>query len=90
MNIKLNIAAVFSLRDVRENNIPGLHRILVCIQGAVKGAYSISSPFTATQNTEQKTSRTGVLFFLTSLTVYPVLLQSLPPEAPENEASDNQ
>ncbi len=30
------------LRDVRENNIPGLRRILVCIKGAVMGAYSTS------------------------------------------------
>jgi len=54
-------------RDVTRNNAPGLRRILVRIQGALRGAYSLSVPLNATQNTGQKTSKMGALFLATSL-----------------------
>jgi len=46
---------------------PRLRRILVRIQGALRGAYSLSVSLNATPNTGQKTSKMGALFLATSL-----------------------
>ncbi len=48
--------------------LPILRRILVRIQDALWGAYSLSVPLNATLNAGQKTSRMGALFNATSLT----------------------
>jgi hypothetical protein len=54
----------------KQINLPRLRGILVCIQGALKVAYSLSVTFNATRNTKQKTSKKADLFISTSLSIY--------------------
>ena len=59
-----------NLREFAGNNIPILCRIFVRIQGATMDEYWTYSSIVATQNTDKKTSKMGVLFFATSLTIF--------------------
>jgi hypothetical protein len=68
--IKKRQAAFKSSGMWKQINLPRLRGILVCIQGALRVAYSLSATFNATRNTEQKTSKMADLFISTSLSSF--------------------
>ncbi len=65
------------IREFTGNNLRILRRIVIRIQGAARGAYCTYSPFGATQNTDQKTSKMRRLFSGASLTLNTICTVSL-------------